>query len=254
MRISRILVGLALVVAGCGPMRSGHTPVATPIPRAKKPALATPRVKPGELERSRELACVDHPWIDTWEQRMRSQRPYSWTARRALERGQPYLPRLRVIMAEQGLPESLALLPAIESGFRPKARGHFGDVGMWQLRKPTAKRFGLVVQAACDERLDPFRSSQAAARYLRYLHRRYRDWPLALAAYNAGEGRVDRARLRYPGASFWQLAGDGHLPTTSRHFVPRFLAIVRVSEEKGQSQSVCRKSDSPGVQQARIGG
>lgn len=189
---------------------------------------------------------------------MRSQRPHSWTARRSLERGQPYLPRLREIMAEQGLPTSLALLPAIESGFRPKARGRFGDVGMWQLRSPTARRFGLVVHETRDDRLDPFRSSQAAARYLRYLHRRYRDWPFALAAYNAGEGRVDRARKRHPGANFWQLADGGHLPRTSRHFVPRFLAIVRVSESQTQSQSLCRKPATPDVQQAgqqaRIGG
>ena len=247
MRISRILVGLALVAAGCGPMRSAHTPVATPIPRGKKPAVAAPRVKPGQTDYARELMCVDHPWIDTWEQRMRSQRPHSWTARRALERGQPYLPRLREIMGEQGLPENLALLPAIESGFRPKARGHFGDVGMWQLRKPTARRFGLVVQEARDERLDPFRSSQAAARYLRYLHRRYRDWPFALAAYNAGEGRVDRARKRHPGASFWQLADQGHLPRTSREFVPRFFALVRVSE----GGDMCLPSRAPELQQAR---
>jgi membrane-bound lytic murein transglycosylase D len=220
------------------------------MPRAKKPAVAAPRVG----ARDQAIMCVDHPWIDTWEQRMRSQRPHSWTARRALERGEPYLPRLREIMAEQGLPESLALLPAIESGFRPKARGHFGDVGMWQLRSPTARRFGLVVQDGRDDRLDPFRSSQAAAKYLRYLHRRYRDWPFALAAYNAGEGRVDRARKRYPTASFWQLADQGHLPATSKHFVPRFLAIVRVNESLNGSKVACAKPDVPSLQQARVGG
>ena len=244
MRIRRILVGVALVAAGCGPMRTAQKPVAAPIAPPAKPRAAAPT--PAQL-RARELACVDHPWIDSWEQRMRFGRGHAWTTRRALERGQPYLPRLRVIMSEQGLPESLALLPAIESGFRPKARGHFGDVGMWQLRSPTAKRFGLVVDEARDDRLDPYRSSQAAARYLRYLHRRYGDWPFALAAYNAGEGRVDRARLRYPGASFWQLAGEGHLPTTSRHFVPRFFAMVRVSE----SRNLCKTNGVAGVQQAR---
>jgi len=193
MRIRRIFLGVALVAAGCAPMRSAQPAAFVgPMPRAKKPAVAAPRVAP----KDQALLCVDHPWIDTWEHRMRSQKPHSWTARRALERGEPYLPRLREIMSEQGLPESLALLPAIESGFRPKARGHFGDVGMWQLRSPTARRFGLVVQETRDDRLDPFRSSQAAAKYLKYLHRRYRDWPFALAAYNAGEGRVDRARKR----------------------------------------------------------
>jgi membrane-bound lytic murein transglycosylase D len=196
------------------------------MPRVKKPAIASPRVAP----KDQALMCVDHPWIDTWETRMRSQKPHSWTARRALERGEPYLPRLREIMAEQGLPESLALLPAIESGFRPKARGRFGDVGMWQLRSPTARRFGLVVQETRDDRLDPFRSSQAAAKYLRYLHRRYRDWPFALAAYNAGEGRVDRALKRLPGADYWDLIAARHLSKITGDYVPRFFATVRVVE------------------------
>lgn len=250
MRIRRILLGVALVAAGCAPMRPAQPAAPAPIVHAKKPHASTPRVAP----KNQALVCVDHPWIDTWEHRMRSQRPHSWTARRALERGEPYLPRLRKIMSEQGLPESLALLPAIESGFRPKARGRFGDVGMWQLRSPTARRFGLVVHEERDERLDPFRSSQAAAKYLRYLHRRYRDWPFALAAYNAGEGRVDRARKRYPAATFWQLADQGHLPSTSKHFVPRFLAIVRVSESLNGSKVACAKPEVPGVQQARVGG
>jgi len=250
MRICRILLGVAIVAAGCGPMRSAQPPAPAPVAHAKKPPAPAPRVAP----KDQALLCVHHPWIDTWEYRMRSQRPHSWTARRALERGEPYLPRLREIMSEQGLPESLALLPAIESGFRPKARGRFGDVGMWQLRSPTARRFGLVVHEGRDDRLDPFRSSQAAAKYLRYLHRRYRDWPFALAAYNAGEGRVDRARKRFPGATFWQLAGAGHLPNTSRHFVPRFLAIVRVSDGRKGSKIACARPTSPGMQQARVGG
>jgi soluble lytic murein transglycosylase-like protein len=251
MRIRRIFLGVALVAAGCGPMHSAQPPVPAPVARAQKPATPAPRVV---VPKDQALLCVDHPWIDTWEHRMRSQRPHSWTARRSLERGEPYLPRLRAIMTEHNLPEGLALLPAIESGFRPKARGRFGDVGMWQLRSPTARRFGLVVQETRDDRLDPFRSSQAAAKYLKYLHRRYRDWPFALAAYNAGEGRVDRARKRNPGASFWQLAEQGHLPTTSRHFVPKFMAIVRVSEGPSQKQAVCRRPEAPGVQQARVGG
>jgi soluble lytic murein transglycosylase-like protein len=252
MRMRRILVGLALVAAGCGPMRKAGPPAApASIPPPVTPGLAAPRLAPSEPDRgARELACVDHPWIDSWEQRMRSHRPLRVTAERALDRGEPYLPRLRAIMAEQGLPASLALLPAIESGFRAEARGNHGDVGMWQLRGPTARRFGLVVHASRDDRLDPFRATQAAARYLRYLHRRYRDWPFALAAYNAGEGRVDRARKRHPNASFWELADAGHLPNTSREFVPRFLALVRVSESRG----LCRPAGAPGVQQARRDG
>ncbi len=192
-----------------------------------------------------ELGCLQHPRIDLWERRLRSQRALRTTTQQGLERGEPYLPRLREIMAENGLPPSLALLPVVESGFRPRARGHFGDLGLWQLRKPTARRFGLVVTPQRDDRLQPEDSTRAAARYLRVLHRRYRDWPLALAAYNAGETRVDRARKRNPGSSFWQLADEGHLPRTSWNFVPRFLAVVRVGEGRAQCQSA-------GVGQAQV--
>src|SRR5262245_31071369 len=118
MRTRRILVGLALVAAGCGPMRSAAPPA---VPHKRVAAPAAPRKAPSRGD-SRELACVHHARIDTWEARMRSHQSHNWTARRVLERGQPYLPRLREIMTEEGLPESLALLPGIESGFRPRAR------------------------------------------------------------------------------------------------------------------------------------
>src|SRR5438093_681778 len=73
---------------------------------------------------------------------------------------------------------------------------------------------------------------RAAAQYLRLLHERYGDWPLALAAYNAGEHRVDRALARDPEASFWRLAERGYLPRISREYVPRFFAVVRVAGER----------------------
>jgi membrane-bound lytic murein transglycosylase D len=118
----------------------------------------------------------------------------------------------------------------IESGFYADARGHLDEVGLWQLRAETARRFGLRVGGGADDRLDPERSTRAAARYLRYLHRRYDDWPLALAAYNAGERRVDRELERSPDATFWDLAKARRLPRISREYVPRFLAVVRVAE------------------------
>jgi len=147
-----------------------------------------------------------------------------------MTRGARYLPQLRQLVVDAGLPPGLALLPAVESGFEPEARGKFGELGLWQLRPATARRFGLVVNAERDDRTDPARATRAAARYLGFLHRRYRDWPLALAAYNAGEGRIDRALARQPHASFWELTASGHLPRKSRDYVPRFLALVRLDE------------------------
>ena len=161
---------------------------------------------------------------------MRSRRDLGYDTRETMARGARYLPELRRLVTDAGLPPSLALLPAIESSFYPNARGRLGELGLWQLRPATARRYGLVVSAERDDRADPTRATRAAARYLRFLHARYRDWPLAIAAYNAGEGRIDRALARRPHASFWDLAASGHLPRKSREYVPRFLAVVRLNE------------------------
>ena len=196
---------------------------------------ATPVAMPETVDRgsparaASDLHCLTHPSIDAWEQRLRNERRLWAATVHSIGRGSPVLPRVREIVAEAGLPAGIALLPAIESGFRPTARDGAGSAGLWQLQPATARRFGLVVNARRDDRLHLERSTRAATRYLRALHRRYGTWPLALAAYNAGEGRVDRALRRRPGASFWELAEARHLPPISRAYVPRFLALVRVA-------------------------
>jgi len=168
-----------------------------------------------------------------WEHRLRAHPALRRDTQKSLARGATYLPRLREILEANGVPASLALVPAVESGFRPRARGRFGELGLWQLRRPTARRFGLTVDARRDDRIHPERSTEAAARYLRYLRARYGEWPLALAAYNAGERRVDRALARHQGNDFWQLADQGWLPRTSRDFVPRVFAVVRLADSAG---------------------
>ena len=179
------------------------------------------------------LGCLEHPLIAAWERRLRAHTELWTETRQGIARAAPYLPRLRQILAEAGLPTSLALLPLVESSFRVDARGHLDELGLWQLRTDTARRFGLVVVAGRDERLLPGRATSAAARYLRFLHARYRDWPLALAAYNAGERRVDRALADRPHATFWQLADTRRLPASSRTYVSRFIAVVHLVEGAG---------------------
>ena len=224
LRRSLILL-LVLGAAACGPRRNAE-------PLLNDRAVASPQVADGGglvVERS-EFACLDHPLIDAWEDRLRTQRAFRVTTIDSLVRGNQYLGRFREILREAGLPPALALLPVVESSFRVNARGPGGSVGLWQLQAPTARRFGLIVNKRHDERLDPERATQAAVAYLAMLHDRYEDWPLALAAYNAGEGRVDRALKKLPDADYWSLIAAHRLSPITRDYVPRFFATVRMVE------------------------
>ena len=199
----------------------------------------TPPVSEPAAPAASELHSLAHPRIDVWEHRIRRQAALRVATEDGLARGAAYLPRLCAILSAHGLPADLALLPLVESGFRPKARGRAGERGLWQLRRATARHFGLVVSTRRDDRLHPERATRAAARYLAILYARYGDWPLALAAYNAGERRVNRALRRGQSADFWELADRRLLPRTSREYVPHFLAVVRVTQLGSSSEVAC---------------
>jgi hypothetical protein len=136
------------------------------------------------------------------------------------------------IFAEEGVPQALLVVAQVESNFDPLALSPKGARGLWQLMPETAARFGLRVDAGIDERTHPVPATRAAARYLRELYLRFGDWLLALAAYNAGEGRVESALARAASgkpspsfrASFWHLATLGLLPEETRRYVPAILA------------------------------
>jgi len=231
---------LALVAAGCG-----HFSAAPPPPLVVAPPVVVPAVRAARPPAPRHLACIEDPRIDVWERRLRSNPDLRQSVRETLVRARWYLPRVRRIFVKQGLPASLALLPVIESEFYRTAQGQLDDRGLWQLRVATAQQYGLVVNARRDQRLHPYHASRAAARYLHALHRRYHDWPLALAAYNAGENRIDRLRGCIPRATFWELVDMGQLPSTTADYVPRFLALVRITD----GTTVC--NSEPAVQMAR---
>ena len=232
MRTGSALVIPAILVVGCASMHAVTTPAVVPA----KPAVITAIEPPAAP--ALDLDALDNPRIDSWERRLREHERLRQATEESLARGARYLPHLRGILADNGLPPSLALLPVVESGFRPRARGRAGERGLWQLRRATARRFGLVVNARRDDRLDVERATRAAARFLVLLRARYGDWALALAAYNAGERRVDRALARAPRADFWQLADRRLLPRISREYVPRFFAVVRIAEPESRSSRV----------------
>ncbi len=166
-------------------------------------------------------------WIDAYLQRGRKSFEVS------LRRSGRYLPMARRIFAEEGIPQDLAFLAHIESGFRPGARSYRSACGLWQFMRGTAKLHGLRCDDLVDERLDPETSTRAAARLLRALHEKYDDWHLALAAYNAGSGKVDRAIRRTEKHDFWEIAGTRYLRRETRNFVPATLAATILAKSPG---------------------
>jgi membrane-bound lytic murein transglycosylase D len=151
---------------------------------------------------------------------------------RFLEREGLYSKLIRDRLRERGMPQELLYLAMVESGFSARARSRVAAVGMWQFMSPTAKEYGLRVDAWVDERRDPVRATEAALVYLQWLHDRYGSWYLAAAAYNAGPSRVDRA-LRRSGlrrgeeAIYWDVVH--HLPRETREYVPKILAATILS-------------------------
>lgn len=135
-----------------------------------------------------------------------------------------YFPMFEQILDKHGIPLELKHLPIVESALNPKAKSPAGAMGLWQFMLPTGKLFGLEVNSMVDERCDPLKSTEAAARYLKYLHGLYNDWNMALAAYNAGPGTVNNAIRRSGGkTTYWEIYN--YLPRETQGYVPAFIAV-----------------------------
>jgi len=146
-------------------------------------------------------------------------------------RREPWLPRVAAVLRQHGLPAELVGAAVVESGLDPWALSPKGARGLWQLMPDTARRYGLLVDSQRDERLDPVKSTHAAAQYLSDLHAQFQDWPLALAAYNAGEDRVEHALEQLGARDFWTLSRHAALPDETRRYVPAVLARVEASTD-----------------------
>uniref|UniRef100_A0A7V3ZXI9 LysM peptidoglycan-binding domain-containing protein n=1 Tax=candidate division WOR-3 bacterium TaxID=2052148 RepID=A0A7V3ZXI9_UNCW3 len=143
---------------------------------------------------------------------------------RALTRGAPYFKKISEIVKSYGLPEDLAFLPVIESGFNLYAVSRRKAVGPWQFMSFTAKKYGLLVDWWIDQRLDPIYSTHAACKYLKDLFDLFGRWDLAIAAYNAGEGKVYSKLVKTNGEKFWDIRKQ--LKRETRNYVPSFLALI----------------------------
>src|SRR5947208_12071695 len=151
-----------------------------------------------------------------------------------LRRSGHYLGMIYDVFRAKGRREDRALTAMIESGFNPVAVSRVGAKGLWQFMAPTARLYGLRVDRWVDERLDPEKSTVAAAAYLRDLHVRYGSWELAQAAYNAGAVKVDKAMRATGSGDFWDLTRSRFLRRETKDFVPAIQAATLIGRDPGQ--------------------
>lgn len=202
-------------------------------------AEMNPELTPDAAAVERELVAARQPtfdipievndrvlaWVDVYSNRLK---PYF---EQNLARSGKYLEMFREIFAERGLPRDLVYMAAVESGYKTSAYSRARARGIFQFIAPTARRYGLRVDYWVDERSDPELSARAAAAYMEKLYDEFGDWYLALAAYNAGEGKVRTAIRRTGTRDFWALAKTRYLRRETKNHVPAILAATLLSKE-----------------------
>jgi membrane-bound lytic murein transglycosylase D len=138
---------------------------------------------------------------------------------------------MQKIFESRGLPKELVYLALVESGFSCTACSRSNAVGMWQFIHSTGVTYGLQKTEWIDERRDLLKSTRAAADYLSFLYETFEDWPLALAAYNAGENGLKKTMIESGITDFWELQETDYLPLETRDYVPKFFAAIKIIKE-----------------------
>jgi membrane-bound lytic murein transglycosylase D len=147
-----------------------------------------------------------------------------------LRRSGKYTELMRDILKKSDIPEQIVFLPLIESGFNPYAYSRARAVGYWQFISSTAQKYGLKINWWRDERRDPVKSTEAAARYLRDLYDMFDSWILAMAAYNAGEGKISRALKKTKTDDYWTLLKTKHIRNETKNYIPKFIAASLIAD------------------------
>jgi membrane-bound lytic murein transglycosylase D len=225
--LTRILlaVAAALVLAGTAAAQDADQPLPPEV--AFTPSSLAPEadvLPPG----ASTLPPVDHPRID------KALAYYLGPGRAwveaSLERARPYRDFIRQRLQDEGMPEELFWLAAVESGFDPRATSRAGAAGMWQFMRNSVGGYNMHINPYVDERRDWWKSTDGALKKLKDNYRRLGDWYLALAAYNAGLGRIEGILRRAKGdRDYWSLLDKGLLPRETAGYIPQLLALARIS-------------------------
>jgi membrane-bound lytic murein transglycosylase D len=154
------------------------------------------------------------------------------TMKRYLSQADQYLPMVKSLAVENGLPEDIVYLFMLESGANPEARSPANALGMWQFMPATARSYGLRVDSWVDERLDPKKSTQAALTYLKDLYGMFGCWRLALSAYNSGENKLNKVLCQEDASEYDEICSSRRLKRETREFFPRFLAIAQIAKNR----------------------
>jgi membrane-bound lytic murein transglycosylase D len=176
-----------------------------------------------------ELSLEINQNVEKWLKFFAERNPDTYA--RYMERGEPIRGYIENTLQRYGVPKEMFFLAMIESGFTNHAVSSAGAVGPWQFMPATGRRYGLTVDSYLDERRDPIRATEAAAKYLADLHNVFQNWYLAMAAYNAGEGRIMGAIMRAGTRNFWELAKQKALPRETMDYVPKFLAAAIIGSD-----------------------
>ncbi len=156
------------------------------------------------------------------------------TFSRWLTRSGKYIPMFQKELRDAGLPEDLAYLAMIESGFNQRAYSRAKAVGLWQFMRATGKEYNLRIDKYVDERRHAEKSTKAAVAFLSDLYAQFGDWHLAVAGYNAGAGKIGRGLKRYKTDNFWDLAQHRYLRLETKRYVPKLIAAILISKNPEQ--------------------
>ncbi len=233
-----LFLALSLSASAGTPPRPAATASAVQSASAFPSQLTPPSEDLAQVDDSDDLSADDRPFQFPMilNDSVENQIEYFKTRgrkvfQRWLDRSAKLIPVMRDIFRKKNLPDDLVYVAMIESGFNPYAVSWARAVGPWQFMPGTARLYGLKINWWVDERKDPIKSTYAAADHLKDLYNLFGSWPLALASYNAGAGKVQRAVLRSRSEDFWDLNASRFIRRETKNYVPKFMAAVIIARD-----------------------